>query len=278
MEKTSQHFGKLCRLLLLMTTLAYVATAEARTWIVLTNGDSITQGLFRTFSGNQSGITSPQFGSLIGGYQPFAKSQFEAGSEDSIILFNWGFAGANSAQGISQVETALASRNADIAFINFGANDLFQGIGSTSSSFNLGIMADRAIADNVVPIVGTISPNTNTELNSGFNSVIRDSYNPKIVSMAANKFFTIPDNITTEELIEETSAVPLADLWNAMNPNWNNLNSGDGLHLNSSGNQVMASVFVNSFEDFLASLIPVPPPPPVVAPVMVPLLLDVEEP
>ena len=38
---------------------------------ILTVGDSITQGLFRTFGGSQSGVTSPQNGSInFGGYQP----------------------------------------------------------------------------------------------------------------------------------------------------------------------------------------------------------------
>ena len=112
--------------------------SHARTIVGLTVGDSITQGLVRDFFGNVGGVTSPQSGSKnFGGYQPPAVSQFNADNADTLELYNWGVAGALSVEGIDRTRTALASRDADVVFIEYGANDAYAFIGGATTVFNI---------------------------------------------------------------------------------------------------------------------------------------------
>ena len=201
-------------------------SAEAHALEVLSIGDSITQGLQRTYSGVVFGITSPRFGAAnVGGYQVRLNTKLDANIEPSSV-YNWGFQGELSAGfnpisgapgGVNRIGSVLNSRPADYILIMYGANDLYAGISSSSTSANLGNMIDQSRARDVIPIISEITPNTLFR-NGFFDFLISNDYNPKLKAVAAQK---------------ET---PIVLMYSKMRSEWNRLyDSGDGLHLNSNG-------------------------------------------
>ncbi len=206
---------------------------------ILSAGDSITQGLFRTFGGSQSGVTSPQNGSAnFGGFQPRLNQRLDAEVESSTV-YNYGIAGANSRDGVSRVNTILNSRPADYILIAYGANDLYQGISDSANQAFMRQMMIASLNKGVTPIIAEITPNTNREFRSDLDGFIRNFYNVRIRGL-------IDDFANAGDPAE----LAIANHHQKLRPGWTSVphHSGDGLHLNSSGNRVMA-------DEWLAAII-----------------------
>lgn len=176
---------------------------------ILTIGDSITKGW--------PYVLENPWGDRTGGYQPYLENYLSNDGLTSAV-YNWGVGGETTVGGVARINDVLDSRGSDFMLIMEGANDLYAGISSSTTQANIGVMIDRVKAKGVSPVVGTITPNTMT---SGFDYWIRSSYNPKILSIAKAKNAMI------------------ADQYDALRPNWNDLNT-DGLHPNQAGYKLIA--------------------------------------
>jgi len=211
---------------------------------VLAFGDSITQGLARKYDGEGGvirwGILEPPLGfpTTSWGYPIELDKIIEAelptflNTEDpvSATVHNWGHMGFTSKDMLdcdehpkNCIDTVLASNsNADFILILLGANDIYQGIPSIDTSFNLGEIIAKCKDAEIEPILGTLTPITDSHAPFR-HSVVNDNYNPEIRALAEEK------------------QVLLADHYIAMDQDWGNLyTSGDGLHLSRRGNEKLA--------------------------------------
>lgn len=195
---------------------------------ILAIGDSITVGYPYTYpakSGN---------GQRFGSYESYLESLLSQAGYPSAV-YNWGVGGETTFGGVGRINAVLNSRHADFILIMEGANDLYSGISSNTTSINIGIMIDRALSKRVNPIIGTITPNSMT---SGYDARISDNYNPKIISKALNK------------------NVKIADQYTALRSQWNRLHSGDGLHPNMTGYHKMANTWHGRIVSGTANIVP----------------------
>jgi lysophospholipase L1-like esterase len=182
--------------------------------ICIAYGDSITQGLKRSFFGQEWGVVSPVNGAQFGGYVAALKAKLIADIE-VVKIYNQGVRGELTTQGVSRLGSVLAKHSdANCILIMHGANDRYAGFHPVSTRVNINSMAVIARAASVVPIVATITPNTNIGGIEPFNTEIR-SYASAV-------------------------EISLADQYNATIPNWNSNTSGDGLHLSDQGYAVVA--------------------------------------
>ncbi len=244
----------------LICSLAATARAEIDYLTILCFGDSITQGFARDADGDEYGIVGPPRGAWINwwGYEIELEKLIEntLGPGTSSV-YNWGYHGLRSDSALrcdqdwDCLDAVLASRPADMILIMFGANDLYAGISPSATKFNLAEMIDKSRAKGVVPVLGTITPNTaDDQPNSAW---IDTYYNPLISDLAREK------------------RAPLADHYEAMDQNWVSLyTSGDGLHLSEPGNQKLARTWYDTIMAYLAN----PNLGPVVIPPMLHLLLN----
>lgn len=216
---------------------------------VLAFGDSITQGYARDAEGYEYGILEPPRGARVEkwGYEIHLETMIEGtfGSGTSSI-YNWGYHGLRSDEALrcdedwDCIDDVLLSRDADMILIMLGANDLYNGISHTATKFNLSAMIDKSVAQNVEPILGTITPNT-SDSPLVESSWVNDHYNPLIRELAQEK------------------NVLLADHYKAMVAEWDLIfTSGDGLHLNDDGNYKLADTWYETIvqSDFFLNFQP----------------------
>ncbi|MEA3232885.1 MAG: GDSL-type esterase/lipase family protein [Thermodesulfobacteriota bacterium] len=178
---------------------------------VLTMGDSITAGSPYNLHGD---------GNRVGPYQGDLERILHNNGLPSNV-YNWGKSGEMTPDGVNRISNVLSSRSADLILIMEGTNDVTNGISSNTTAANIGIMIDKSISRRVTPIVGTITPNSRP---GGFDAVIRDHFNPKIVSKA------------------DSRGVKVADQYWALRPRWNTLQYND-LHPNLAGYQIIAETW-----------------------------------
>jgi len=224
---------------------AFSVPAQARHFVMLGLGDSITQGLYE--------VGSPQYGSLVnGGYEPRLSTLISSDSNgrNSATIYNWGKMGEYSAGGVNRVGPVLNSRSADFILLMYGANDAFSflGISQYTVADNIKIMANKARAKGVTPIVSNITPNTNTELGVDINSFIVNYYNPQIHIMALQENIALADSYT-----------PLWAGWPFPNA------AHDPVHPSSTGYQRIAEAWYKPLKRLLS---------PAIAPILQLLLLD----
>jgi len=231
---------KYARLLFTKIFLVSILTSgQAFALEIISVGDSITQGLFRTFGGSESGVTSPQNGSVnFGGYQPRLNQRLDSEVSASTV-YNYGVAGANSRDGLNRISSTLNSRPADYVLINYGANDLFQGISDIANQAHMRLMMIESLNSGVTPIIAEITPNTNTEFRSDLDGFIANFYNVRIRGLI-------------EDFSEANNPVNLsiANLYQRLRGGWRSVpyHSGDGLHMNGSGNNVMADEWLAAIQ------------------------------
>jgi len=222
-HSTQRYF--ICCMIASIIVLSLASYVSAHTYIILAFGDSITQGYKRTSDGTDYGITSPPNGARTSdGYEPDLEYDFSSQSDHVAYVYNWGYGGERTYQGVNRIDSALNSREAHFILIMEGANDLYAGISASTTKANLRIMIRKSKAKETEPIIGTVTPNT--ARSDGY--IIRDSYNPSIRSLASE------ENIS------------LSDQYAALAGSWSSYNSGDGLHLNDSGERIMAQTWFNS--------------------------------
>lgn len=198
-------------------------------------GDSITQGFARDGYGNWWGVDTPPRGQRITwwGYGKHLEQMIRDNLHVGGFVFNWGYGGLRSDQALTCgfvwdcIDTVLASGNADTIMIMLGANDLYAGISHTSTHYHLCAMVDKSLAAGVLPVLGTITPNTGIR---GYDQIIRHHYNPLISELARDKGIYLADHHAA-----------LAGQWDR------SYSSGDGLHLNDAGNQKLAATWFNAF-------------------------------
>ena len=181
--------------------------------IIIGFGDSITQG--------SPYITEHGNGRRVGGYEP----KLEALLSNTYVL-NYGFSGEITSNGVNRIDDVLSGSNAKYILILEGTNDIIFAISPESTIYNLGVMIDKSRGYNAIPVLSTLTPDTkagNSEKN------IPTVYNPKIVDLATEKVVT------------------LCDQYNAVVDDWALL-SGDGLHPNDDGYQVMAETWFNTLD------------------------------
>jgi lysophospholipase L1-like esterase len=229
--------------LLAFFVLFMAVPVRAGHYTVLAFGDSITQGLHRNASGHLWGVTTAQYGTRLprvngdDGYAPVLEQLVStiSGGRDSAYVYNWGYHGERTYTGVNRIDSVLDSRVADFILIMEGANDLYAGLSPDTTQFNIGKMADKALAKDVLPILGGVTPNTNRS--DGY--IVWQYYYPLIYDAA---------NIR---------GIPFVDMYNPFAGSkgelWSYFNSGDGLHLNSTGYSYMAELWYAELRKLLHS-------------------------
>lgn len=227
----------------LCIVLLFSIESKGETITILAFGDSITQGYKRDRSGDEWGIISPPFGARVGGYEPYLEGEFSSHAltrKYTVYVHNWGEHGERTDAGTGRIQGILMYHvSYDYCLIMEGANDLYDGISPSTTAFNLGVMIDACRRAAVTPILSTITPNTNVN----YGDQIGASYNPEVIKIA------------------ESKSVILVDQYSAVNPEWSQLTSGDGLHLNSVGDQVMAREWYAGLMQDERFIPPAPPAP-----------------
>ncbi len=212
----------------LLMALCCAGIASAQVFEILAFGDSITQGKKRDGDGVISGIIDPPNGArTLDGYEPELENDFATQTDHTAYVYNWGFGGERTYQGVNRIDSVLDSRQADIILIMEGANDLASGVSASTTKANLRIMIQKSKAKDTKPILATVTPNTNRS----DGHIIPNNYNPAIKALASEE------------------GIVLADQYAALVGNWSAYNSGDGLHLNDDGERVMAQVWLDSISD-----------------------------
>ena len=177
------------------------------------------RGKKRDSDGVIYGIISPQNGARTSdGYEPELENDFATQTNHTAYVYNWGYGGERTDQGVNRIDSVLDSREADFILIMEGANDLGAGVSASTTKANLRIMIEKSQGKDTEPIIATVTPNT--ARSDGY--IIPNNYNPAIRSLALEK------------------DIALADQYTALVGNWSGYNSGDGLHLNDVGERVMA--------------------------------------
>ena len=213
---------------LLFFVLCLAEISFAQTYVILAFGDSITQGLKRDSEGTIYAIVSPPNGERTSdGYEPDLENEFSDHTSHEALVYNWGYWGERSYQGVNRIDSVLDSRVADFILIMEGANDLYEGVSAATTKANLQIMIEKSRLKNTLPIIATITPNTARY----DGDLIPVSYNPAIKDLA----------VETE--------VALSDQYEALVVDWTGYNSGDNLHLNDVGEQVVARTWFETILD-----------------------------
>ena len=221
---------------------------------ILTYGDSLTAGLKQNVNGV---ITCPAgvdaeigrypsndprvvcYGNGVinkGGYQAVLVDLI-SGVRVSPEVINFGYSGIETFQMVNTMGQVFSSQpNVDFILIFGGANDAYKGRSSGTVVANLSLIVDEAKRLGIVPVITTVTRN------SGNSSA--DFYADRYSS--AIKMYASANNIL------------LADARNIMYSNWNSFNSGDGLHLNASGDNALANVYFNVLGITMPNHFPIP--------------------
>ena len=193
---------------------------------ILTMGDSITKGW--------PYVVYDQYGTRRGVYQPDLEQLLSDYGVPSHV-YNWGVGGETTPEGVNRITTVLKSRPANFILIMEGTNDVRNGISSSTTRTNIGIMIDKSLSWSVVPIMATIPPNSEPT-HPIFEDRIAYDYNPKLLSLAQEK------------------KVRLADQYKALRPEWPILNS-DNIHPNLEGYKRVAQTWFGAI--YPAAVVPV---------------------
>ncbi|MDC0948681.1 SGNH/GDSL hydrolase family protein [Gammaproteobacteria bacterium] len=206
---------------------------------IITIGDSVTSGYKRNAkrnritcaaTGETRSYTFTCHGNGVvnrGGFQPALRAKLAVLGYDATI-YNWGFAGYESWNVASTVNSVMSAQPAEYVFIMAGLNDMNDNVSTSTTYLSLVQTIERVQAQGLVPIVNTITPH-------GYVP----SYNVKIAEI--------------NELIKQYGAnnnVPVGDPFPTLRANWSYYNSGDLLHLSSAGDEVVAEQFAAAFEQW----------------------------
>ena len=192
---------------LILAPITIGAQDEAEKTRIVAFGDSITEGFGQT------------------PYSVFLQQIQDSNGCNSVVI-NEGLPGESSFDGASRIDSVLAKHSPQYIIIMEGANDARNGVSSRITAAALGTMMDKAGVAGARPLVGGITPNTETGQE---NPLIPQEFNPLIVQEASRRNVSYVD---TYEPLRGT--------------NWSSYNI-DGLHLSDSGNNVLA----NEFNKFL---------------------------
>jgi len=194
--------------LFLVLFLLVAGRSRAETYTVDAFGDSITAGwVVHARDGN--GCRG------CGGYEPALQSLLKSAGRDAVVK-NWGKGGESTSSGASRIPIVLSLDNPRYVLLMEGTNDLLF-LSPDTVRRNMAYMVDVSLTRGVVPILGTITP---------------DSRGGKPITLT---------NALLKELAEQKK-IALADHYAAVKDNWSSL-TADGLHPNSAGYAKMAQVW-----------------------------------
>jgi lysophospholipase L1-like esterase len=221
--------------LFLVLFLLVAGRSHAETYTVDAFGDSITAGWW-VYARDGNGCVG------CGGYEPALQSLLKSAGRDAVVK-NWGRGGESTSGGASRVGSVLSYDKPRYILLMEGTNDLLF-LSPYTVRANMAYMVDVSLARGVVPVLGTITP---------------DTRNGKPINL-------------TNTLLRELAAqkkIALADHYSALISNWSSL-SVDGLHPNSAGYAKMAQIWSGAMDtaDTINS-----PPAANLAPILM-LLLD----
>jgi lysophospholipase L1-like esterase len=188
---------------LVLAPMAIWAQEEPAKTRIVAFGDSITEGFGQT------------------PYSVFLQQILNSNDCNSVVI-NEGLPGESSFDGAIRIDSVLAKHSPQYIIIMEGANDARNGVSSRITAAALGTMMDKASRAGTKPIVGGITPNTETGQE---NPLIPSEFNPLIIQEASRRNITYVD---TYEPLRGT--------------NWSSYNI-DGLHLSDSGNNILANEF-----------------------------------
>lgn len=172
---------------------------------IVTFGDSITRGY---------GATP---------YSTYLRQSLKAAG-CSVTVINEGKDAETTIDGRNRIGSVLKKHKPDYILIMEGANDARSGIGAATVQNNIGSMMAQAVNAGTIPIVASITPNT--EAGGSENRAIPGTYNPGIAAAANQR------------------GVTYVDVYSALEgPRWGSYNF-DGLHLTNSGQRVVANQFL----------------------------------
>ena len=200
--------------LFLVLFLLVAGRSHAETYTVDAFGDSITAGWW-VYARDGNGCLSP-----CGGYEPALQTLFKSAGREAVVK-NWGRGGESTSGGASRVGSVLSYDNPRYILLMEGTNDLLF-LSPYTVRANMAYMVDVSLARGVVPVLGTITP---------------DTRNSKPLSQT---------NALLKELATQKK-IALADHYSALINNWYSL-SADGLHPNSAGYAKMAQVWFDAMK------------------------------
>ncbi len=153
-------------------------------------GDSITVG----FNANYAQVRFAN-GTITHGLPTiYLNQRLKDGSpRRSAIVSNWGIGGSNSSQGVDRITQNLDSLSSvfigesKYVLILYGTNDSAFGISRATTKFNTKIMIDKARAAGYEPIIGTLLPVSNRNV---------EPRNAQIVSAAQSRGAFVVDHYT----------------------------------------------------------------------------------
>ena len=222
------------RHLFLMTALAAVAAsmppALAQDTRVLAFGDSITIG-FR-----EPGVDCNQPIDTAAGYTEHLQELLALEGVDSAVD-PFGVCGETTFGGVTRIDDVLAQESGDAIVIMEGTNDISSGnpvISLECIQDNLQIMAEKATAEGVEPVLASIIP-----------------YGPDVDGMQRNeRAARLAADLAN---LASANGWAYADVFNFLFdiPNLFSELYADGFHLNAAGNERMAEVFVDPTQEAL---------------------------
>lgn len=138
----------------------------------------------------------------------------------STTVINNGLLAERTSEGVNRISGVLSKNTPQYTLILEGANDVIHGVSPSTVAWNLGVMVDKAVKANSVPLLSNLTPNTKV----GDHPEIASSYNPAIANAASSRGIT------------------LVDTYDRVVANWANLTT-EGLHPNTDGAHEIAAAF-----------------------------------
>ncbi len=186
-------------------------------------GDSITAGW--------PDVTTDQEGSSVGGYEPPLEKMLIASGQQAVVL-NYGHPGESTSEGDSRIQAVLDKEHPDVVLVMEGTNDLWI-VDTATVMTNLASMVDKVIKSGASPILATITPDTRGDKPvPQMNDIIR--------AWAKNNNVKLADQYTA--LVDDWDFLPL--------------HSGDQLHPNQAGYDVIAQTWLSAIQSKTVNITP----------------------
>ena len=150
------------RSILQLLLLCAVSLPAAAAELFLAFGDSITVG-----HGDGS-ILCPDNVSTTGGYPPRLRPRLAARGIDAVFA-NYGVCGERTSAGVTRIDSVL-STGGDVIIIMEGTNDVSGRVSAETTVFNLNVMAQKAEAAGVEPVLASLiprGPDSGTDTSNG---------------------------------------------------------------------------------------------------------------
>jgi lysophospholipase L1-like esterase len=192
-----------------------VAPVHAEQFTVATLGDSITSGVPYYTATNANGCVPP-----CGGYQPELQSLLRASGREAVVR-NYGLRGDTSHDGVRRIDAVMEACKPKYILLLEGTNEIYF-LSPVTVRSNLALMVDKAKARGVVPVIGTLTPD------SQFTSKPIPATNALLKDLAVRR------------------KVPLSDLYQATVARWRSISSQDGIHPNLTGYRIVAKTWFDT--------------------------------